>query len=50
MIAGVLRFVPYIGTSISVLLPFVFALGVYQPWGPALVVLALFAVLEFSVQ
>ena len=30
-------------------LPFVFALGVYQSWGPALVVLALFAVLEFSV-
>ena len=49
VIAGVLRFVPYIGTSIGVLLPFVFALGVYQPWGPALVVLALFAVLEFSV-
>ncbi len=49
VIASVLRFVPYIGTSIGVLLPFVFALGVYQPWGPALVVLALFAVLEFSV-
>jgi predicted PurR-regulated permease PerM len=49
VIAGVLRFVPYIGTSIGVLLPFVFALGVYQSWGPALVVLALFAVLEFSV-
>jgi methylmalonyl-CoA mutase cobalamin-binding subunit len=49
VIASILRFVPYIGTSIGVLLPFVFALGVYQPWGPALVVLALFAVLEFSV-
>jgi predicted PurR-regulated permease PerM len=49
VIASVLRFVPYIGTSIGVLLPFVFALGVYQPWGPALVVIALFAVLEFSV-
>ncbi len=48
VIASILRFVPYIGTSIGVLLPFVFALGVYQPWGPALVVLALFAVLEFS--
>ena len=49
VIAGVLRFVPYIGTSIGVLLPFVFALAVFQPWGPALVVLALFALLEFSV-
>src|SRR5271170_954166 len=49
VIAGGLRFVPYIGTSIGVLLPFVFALGVYEPWGPALVVLALFAVLEFCV-
>ena len=49
VIASVLRFVPYIGTSIGVLLPFVFALGVYQSWGPALVVIALFAVLEFSV-
>jgi predicted PurR-regulated permease PerM len=48
VIASILRFVPYIGTSIGVLLPFVFALGVYQPWGPALVVLALFAVLEFT--
>ncbi len=49
VIASVLRFVPYIGTSIGVLLPFVFALGVYQSWGPALVVIAIFAVLEFSV-
>ncbi len=49
VIAGILRFVPYIGTSIGVLLPFVFALGVYPAWGPALVILALFAVLEFSV-
>ena len=49
VIAGVLRFVPYIGTSIGVLLPFVFALGVFSSWGPALVVLALFALLEFSV-
>ena len=49
VIAGILRFVPYIGTSIGVLLPFVFALGVYSPWGPALVILALFAILEFSV-
>jgi predicted PurR-regulated permease PerM len=49
VIAGILRFVPYIGTSLGVLMPFVFSLGVFQPWGPALVVLALFAVLEFSV-
>ncbi len=49
VIAGTLRFVPYIGASIGVLLPFVFALGVFVPWGPALVVLALFALLEFSV-
>jgi predicted PurR-regulated permease PerM len=49
VIAGTLRFVPYIGASIGVLLPFVFSLGVFSSWGPALVVLALFALLEFSV-
>ncbi len=49
VIAGILRFVPYIGTSIAVLLPFVFALGVFPHWGPALVILALFALLEFTV-
>ena len=49
VIAGTLRFVPYIGASIGVLLPFVFALGVFPVWGPALVILALFALLEFSV-
>jgi predicted PurR-regulated permease PerM len=49
VIAGTLRFVPYIGASIGVLLPFVFALAVFQPWAPALVVLALFALLEFSI-
>jgi predicted PurR-regulated permease PerM len=49
VLAGTLRFVPYIGTSIGVLLPFVFALGVFPHWGPGLVVLALFALLEFSI-
>lgn len=49
VLAGTLRFVPYIGTSIGVLLPFVFALGISSHWGPGLVVLALFALLEFSI-
>lgn len=49
VLAGVLRFVPYIGTSIGVLLPFVFALGVFPHWAPALVVLALFTLLEFPI-
>jgi predicted PurR-regulated permease PerM len=49
VLAGTLRFVPYIGTSIGVLLPFVFTLGIYPQWSPALVVLALFALLEFSI-
>lgn len=49
VLAGTLRFVPYIGTSIGVLLPFVFALGIFPHWAPALVVLALFALLEFSI-
>ena len=48
VIAGILRFVPYVGTSIGGLLPFIFALGVFQSWGPALVVVALFGLLEFS--
>ena len=49
VLAGVMRFVPYIGTSIGVLLPFIFALGVFPHWAPALVVLALFALLEFPI-
>lgn len=49
VLAGTLRFVPYIGTSIGVLLPFVFTLGLFPQWSPALVVLALFALLEFSI-
>jgi predicted PurR-regulated permease PerM len=49
VLAGTLRFVPYIGTSIGVLLPFVFTLGIFPQWGPALVVLALFAMLEFPI-
>jgi predicted PurR-regulated permease PerM len=49
VIAAALRFVPYIGTSIGVSLPFVYSLGIFPSWGPALVVLALFALLEFSI-
>lgn len=49
VIAGLLRFVPYVGTGIGGLLPFAFALGVFSSWGPALVALALFGLLEFSI-
>ncbi len=47
--AGVLRFVPYIGSPISAALPFAMALAVFPGWREAGMVFGLFVVLELTV-
>jgi len=46
VIAGVLRIVPYAGALTATAFPVVLALAVFNGWGPPLLVVALFAVLE----
>jgi AI-2E family transporter len=45
-VAGILRVVPYVGTMIGAMLPFVFALVVSTTWWQPVLVLALFVTLE----
>ena len=45
-LAGVLRFVPYLGPWLAALMPLALALAVFRGWTEPLLVLALFAVLE----
>jgi len=46
-LAGLLRFVPYVGIWIGAGLPAAMGLAVFPGWGRALMVIALFAALEF---
>jgi len=46
ILAGVLRFVPYIGALLGALLPLVIAAGISPDWGTVIAVAALFAVVE----
>lgn len=46
VIAGLLRFVPYIGSLFAAALPLALALAVFDSWVPPLLVFVLFAVLE----
>ena len=46
VIAGLLRIVPYAGALAATAFPLVLALAVFNGWGPPLLVLALFALLE----
>jgi predicted PurR-regulated permease PerM len=46
-LAGLLRFVPYVGIWIGAGLPAVMGLAVFPGWGKALMVIGLFAALEF---
>jgi predicted PurR-regulated permease PerM len=46
VIAGVLRIVPYVGTVTATAFPLALALAVFNGWGPPLLVLVLFGVLE----
>jgi len=46
ILAGILRFVPYIGALLGALLPLVVAAGISPDWGTVIAVAALFAVVE----
>jgi len=46
ILAGILRFVPYIGALLGALLPLVVAAGVSPDWGMVIAVAALFAIVE----
>jgi predicted PurR-regulated permease PerM len=46
VMAGVLRTVPYVGVLTASAFPFALALAVFNGWGPPVMVLLLFAVLE----
>jgi predicted PurR-regulated permease PerM len=46
VLAGMLRFIPYVGTWMAALLPITMSLAVFPGWTKPLIVIALFAVLE----
>jgi len=46
VIAGVLRIVPYVGAVTAATLPLVLALAVFHGWGPPLLIVLLFVLLE----
>lgn len=46
VIAGLFRIVPYVGGLAATAFPFVLALSIFHGWGPPLMVVALFAVLD----
>jgi predicted PurR-regulated permease PerM len=48
VLAGVLRFVPFIGPWIGAAGPFLLALAAFPGWGPALTFLGVMAALEFT--
>lgn len=48
VLAGLLRYVPYLGPLVGGVLPFVLALGAFDDWKRPLIVLAMFVVLELS--
>lgn len=45
-LAGILRFIPYIGASTAALLPTVFSIAVYTGWTPTLLIMAVFFCME----
>ncbi len=45
-LAGMLRFIPYIGAPIAALLPTVFSIAVYTGWAPTLCIMAVFFGME----
>jgi predicted PurR-regulated permease PerM len=46
VLAAVLRFIPYVGTALAIVLPAALSLAVFQGWLQPILVIALFAVLE----
>jgi len=49
LLAGVLRFLPYVGAPLAALMPFVLALAVFPGWAHASLVAGIFLVLELVV-
>jgi predicted PurR-regulated permease PerM len=49
VIAGILRFLPYVGPPIGALLPVMLSLAVFQDWSRPLYVLGIFVVIEIVV-
>ncbi len=47
-LAGLLRFVPYIGAPIAAFLPTAFSLAVFHGWTPTLLIMAVFFCLEIT--
>ena len=45
-LAGILRFIPYIGAPIAAFLPTVFSLAVFHGWTPTLLIMAIFFCME----
>jgi predicted PurR-regulated permease PerM len=45
-LAGILRFIPYIGAPTAALLPTVFSVAVYTGWTPTLLIMAVFFCME----
>ena len=48
VIAGLLRIVPYVGTATGVILPLVVSVAIFSSWGPPLLVIGLFLMLELT--
>lgn len=48
VLAGLLRFVPYVGPSIAFALPFLFSLASFEGWREPLLIAALFGTLELA--
>ena len=49
VVAGILRFVPYVGTAVAATLPIALSLAVFDGWLKPLLVLLLFAALELII-
>jgi predicted PurR-regulated permease PerM len=48
VLAGILRFIPYIGTATGLMLPLIVCVGTSTSWGAPLLVIGLFLILELT--
>ncbi len=48
VLAGILRFIPYVGTAAGLILPLIVCVGTSPSWGAPLLVIGLFLALELS--
>jgi predicted PurR-regulated permease PerM len=49
VLAGLLRFIPYVGTLAAIVMPLLLALAVFNTWTPLLLTFGLFVVLELTI-